>query len=159
VHGLKRIAVADFDVHHGNGTQACFEADASLMLASSHQWPLYPGTGAPDETGVGNIFNATLPPGADGAAFRAVWERLLLPALDAFAPELLIISAGFDAHVADPLAQLRLTEADFTWITAELCVLAARHASGRVVSVLEGGYDLDALDSSVAAHVRALMLN
>jgi len=159
VHGLKRIAVADFDVHHGNGTQACFEADASLMLASSHQWPLYPGTGAPDETGVGNIFNATLPPGADGAAFRAVWERLLLPALDAFAPELLIISAGFDAHVADPLAQLRLTEADFTWITAELCVLAARHASGRVVSVLEGGYDLDALGSSVAAHVRALMLN
>jgi acetoin utilization deacetylase AcuC-like enzyme len=159
VHGVTRVAVADFDVHHGNGTQACFEADASLMLASSHQWPLYPGTGAPDETGVGNIFNATLPPGADGAAFRAVWERLLLPALDAFAPELLIISAGFDAHVADPLAQLRLTEADFTWITAELCALAARHASGRVVSVLEGGYDLDALGSSVAAHVRALMLN
>jgi acetoin utilization deacetylase AcuC-like enzyme len=159
VHGVTRVAVADFDVHHGNGTQACFAADASLMLASSHQWPLYPGTGAPHETGVGNIFNATLPPGADGAAFRAVWERLLLPALDAFAPELLIISAGFDAHVADPLAQLRLTEADFTWITAELCVLAARHASGRVVSVLEGGYDLDALGSSVAAHVRALMLN
>jgi acetoin utilization deacetylase AcuC-like enzyme len=159
VHGLKRIAVADFDVHHGNGTQACFEADASLMLASSHQWPLYPGTGAPQERGVGNIFNATLPPGADGVAFRAVWERLLLPALDAFAPELLIISAGFDAHVADPLAQLRLTEADFAWITEELCAVAARHASGRVVSVLEGGYDLDALGSSVAAHVQALMLN
>lgn len=159
VHGVKRVAVADFDVHHGNGTQACFEADAALMLASSHQWPLYPGTGAPQERGVGNIFNATLPPGADGAAFRAVWERLLLPALDAFAPELLIISAGFDAHVADPLAQLRLTEADFAWITEELCALAARHAEGRVVSVLEGGYDLDALGSSVAAHVRALMLN
>lgn len=159
VHGVKRVSVADFDVHHGNGTQACFEADASLMLASSHQWPLYPGTGAPQERGVGNIFNATLPPGADGAAFRAVWERLLLPALDAFAPELLIISAGFDAHVADPLAQLRLTEADFAWITEELCALAARHAEGRVVSVLEGGYDLDALGSSVAAHVRALMLN
>jgi acetoin utilization deacetylase AcuC-like enzyme len=159
VHGVKRVAVADFDVHHGNGTQACFEADASLMLASSHQWPLYPGTGAPQERGVGNIFNATLPPGADGAAFRAVWERLLLPALDAFAPELLIISAGFDAHVADPLAQLRLTEADFAWITEELCALAARHAEGRVISVLEGGYDLDALGSSVAAHVRALMLN
>ena len=159
VHGVKRVAVADFDVHHGNGTQACFEADASLLLASSHQWPLYPGTGAPQERGVGNIFNATLPPGADGAAFRAVWERLLLPALDAFAPELLIISAGFDAHVADPLAQLRLTEADFAWITEELCALAARHAQGRVVSVLEGGYDLDALGSSVAAHVRALMLN
>jgi acetoin utilization deacetylase AcuC-like enzyme len=159
VHGLARIAVADFDVHHGNGTQACFEADASLMLASSHQWPLYPGTGAPTERGVGNIFNATLPPGADGAAFRAVWERLLLPALDAFAPELLIISAGFDAHVADPLAQLRLTEADFAWITQELCALAARHAEGRVVSVLEGGYDLAALGSSIAAHVRALMLN
>ena len=159
VHGLKRVAVADFDVHHGNGTQACFEADASLMLASSHQWPLYPGTGTPQERGVGNIFNATLPPGADGAAFRAVWERLLLPALDAFAPELLIISAGFDAHVADPLAQLRLTEADFAWITEELCALAARHAEGRVVSVLEGGYDLDALGASVAAHIRALMLN
>jgi len=158
MHGLKRVAVADFDVHHGNGTQACFEADASLMLASSHQWPLYLGTGTPQERGVGNIFNATLPPGADGAAFRAVWERLLLPALDAFAPELLIISAGFDAHVADPLAQLRLTEADFTWITEELCALAARHAEGRVVSVLEGGYDLDALGASVAAHVRALML-
>ena len=129
------------------------------MLASSHQWPLYPGTGAPQERGVGNIFNATLPPGADGVAFRAVWERLLLPALDAFAPELLIISAGFDAHVADPLAQLRLTEADFAWITEELCALAARHAEGRVVSVLEGGYDLDALGSSVAAHVQALMLN
>ncbi|MFN7307493.1 MAG: histone deacetylase family protein, partial [Acetobacteraceae bacterium] len=96
--------------------------------------------------------------GADGAAFRAVWERLLLPALDAFAPELLIISAGFDAHVADPLAQLRLVEADFTWITEDLCSLAARHAEGRVVSVLEGGYDLDALGASVAAHVRALML-
>ena len=159
VHGVARVAVADFDVHHGNGTQACFEADASLMLASSHQWPLYPGTGAPQERGVGNIFNATLPPGADGVAFRAVWENLLLPALDAFAPELLIISAGFDAHVADPLAQLRLTEADFAWITEELCALAARHAEGRVVSVLEGGYDLDALGASVAAHVRALMLN
>ncbi|MCA3324158.1 MAG: histone deacetylase family protein [Roseomonas sp.] len=158
-HGLKRVAVADFDVHHGNGTQACFEADALLMLASSHQWPLYPGTGAPQERGVGNIFNATLPPGADGAAFRAVWEKLLLPALDAFAPDLLIISAGFDAHVADPLAQLRLTETDFAWITEELCALAARHADGRVVSVLEGGYDLDALGASVAAHVRALMLN
>ncbi|MGI9128092.1 MAG: histone deacetylase family protein [Roseomonas sp.] len=159
VHGLTRVAVADFDVHHGNGTQACFEADASLMLASSHQWPLYPGTGAPQERGVGNILNATLPPGADGAAFRAVWEKLLLPALNAFAPDLLIISAGFDAHVADPLAQLRLTEVDFTWITEELCALAARHAEGRVVSVLEGGYDLDALGASVAAHVRALMLN
>lgn len=158
-HGLKRVAVADFDVHHGNGTQACFEADASLMLASSHQWPLYPGTGAPHEKGVGNIFNATLPPGADGAAFRAVWQRELLPALDAFAPELLIISAGFDAHMADPLAQLRLQEADFAWITEELCALASRHAAGRVVSLLEGGYDLQALGASVAAHVRALMLN
>ncbi|MBM3587750.1 MAG: histone deacetylase family protein [Alphaproteobacteria bacterium] len=159
VHGLTRVAVADFDVHHGNGTQACFEADASMMLASSHQRPLYPGTGTPQERGVGNIFNATLPPGADGAAFRAVWDRLLLPALDAFAPELLIISAGFDAHVADPLAQVRLTEADFAWITQELSTLAARHAEGRVVSVLEGGYDLAALGSSVAAHVRALMLS
>ena len=157
VHGVARVAVADFDVHHGNGTQACFEADASLMLASSHQWPLYPGTGAPQERGVGNIFNATLPPGADGAAFRAVWENLLLPALDAFAPDLLIISAGFDAHKADPLAQLRLEAADFGWLTGELMRLARAQCQGRVVSLLEGGYDLDALAESAAVHVRALM--
>ncbi|WP_270934212.1 histone deacetylase family protein [Falsiroseomonas oryzae] len=156
-HGLKRVAVVDFDVHHGNGTQACFEADPSILFASSHQFPCYPGTGAPDERGVGNIFNAALPPGADGAAFRAAWADQLLPALDAFAPELVLISAGFDAHARDPLAQLRVREADFGWLTTQLCQIADRHAGGKVVSMLEGGYDLDALASSAATHVRALM--
>lgn len=156
-HGLTRIAVVDFDVHHGNGTQAAFEADASLFYASSHQWPLYPGTGDVQETGVGNIFNATLPPGADGAAFRAAWQDTLLPALDSFAPDLIVISAGFDAHASDPLAQLRVREADFAWLTEALCGLADRHCAGRLVSLLEGGYDLEALALSTAAHVRALM--
>ena len=156
-HGLARVAVVDFDVHHGNGTQACFEADPTLFFASSHQSPCYPGTGAPEERGVGNVFNATLPPGADGVAFRAVWRDVLLPALEAFGPELIIISAGFDAHARDPLAQLRVREADFAWLTTEICQVAERQCGGRVVSLLEGGYDLDALASSAAAHVRALM--
>lgn len=156
-YGLARVAIADFDVHHGNGTQACFEADATVLFASSHQSPCYPGTGDASETGVGNIVNAPLPPGADGVAFRAAWERILLPAIDAFAPELLVISAGFDAHARDPLAQLRVREADFAWLTAELCGIADRHAAGRVVSLLEGGYDLDALASSAATHLRTLM--
>jgi acetoin utilization deacetylase AcuC-like enzyme len=156
-HGLARVAVVDFDVHHGNGTQACFEADPTLFFASSHQSPCYPGTGAPEERGVGNVFNATLPPGADGAAFRAAWRDTLLPALEAFGPELIIISAGFDAHARDPLAQLRVREADFAWLTTEICQVAERRCGGRVVSLLEGGYDLDALASSAAAHVRALM--
>jgi len=157
VHGLARVAVVDFDVHHGNGTQACVEQDPTLFFASSHQSPCYPGTGAPEERGVGNVFNATLPPGADGAAFRAVWRDVLLPALEAFGPELIVISAGFDAHARDPLAQLRVREADFAWLTTEICQLADRQCGGRVVSLLEGGYDLDALASSAAAHVRALM--
>lgn len=156
-HGLARVAVVDFDVHHGNGTQACFERDPTLFFASSHQFPCYPGTGAPEERGVGNVFNAALPPGADGAAFRAAWRDVLLPALEAFGPELVVISAGFDAHARDPLAQLRVREADFAWLTTELCRLADRRCEGRVVSLLEGGYDLDALASSVAAHVRALI--
>lgn len=155
-HGVARVAVVDFDVHHGNGTQACFETEPSLLYVSSHQWPLYPGTGAVTETGVGNIVNGTLPPGADGAAFRALWEQALLPAVDSFAPGLLIISAGFDAHAADPLAQLRVREPDFAWLTAELCALSERRAGGRVVSLLEGGYDLAALGASAAAHVRSL---
>ena len=156
-HGANRVAVVDFDVHHGNGTQACFEADASLFYASSHQWPLYPGTGDVAETGVGNILNVTLPPGADGTAFREAWADRIIPALDAFAPDLLVISAGFDAHAADPLAQLRVREADFAWVTEALCAHADRHCGGRVVSLLEGGYDLEALGRSVAAHVRVLM--
>ncbi|MCZ8147765.1 MAG: histone deacetylase family protein [Roseomonas sp.] len=156
-HGLTRVAVVDFDVHHGNGTQACVEHDPTLFFASSHQSPCYPGTGAPEEVGVGNVHNAILPPGADGAAFRTAWRDLLLPALEAFGPELVVISAGFDAHARDPLAQLRVREADFAWLTAEICAIADRACGGRVVSLLEGGYDLDALASSAAAHVRALM--
>ncbi len=157
VHGVERVGVVDFDVHHGNGTQACFEADATLFYASSHQSPCYPGTGEAHETGVGNIVNAPLPPGADGAAFRAAWADTLLPALEAFRPGLLIISAGFDAHARDPLAQLRVREADFGWLTTELCRLADRCCGGKVVSLLEGGYDLEALAASSATHVRALL--
>ncbi len=156
--GLRRVAVADFDVHHGNGTQDIFYDDADLFYASSHQFPCYPGTGAAAERGrSGNVANAPLPPGATGAAFRAAWADTLLPALDRFAPELLIVSAGFDAHKADPLAQLRLETADFGWITERLVAVANRHCAGRLVSVLEGGYDLDALAASAALHVRTLL--
>jgi acetoin utilization deacetylase AcuC-like enzyme len=156
--GVQRVAVVDFDVHHGNGTQAMFAADPDLFYASSHQSPCYPGTGEPWDRGVANnIVNAPLRPGEGSAAFHAAWERDILPELDRFAPGLLIISAGFDAHKADPLAQLRLETADYTWITQELIAIAERHCGGRVVSVLEGGYDLDALAAASAAHVRALM--
>jgi acetoin utilization deacetylase AcuC-like enzyme len=155
---LTRVAVVDFDVHHGNGTQAMFGPDPDLFYGSSHQFPCYPGTGHPSERGVAdNIVNVTLAPGSDSVAFRRGWEGTILPALDGFAPELLIISAGFDAHRADPLANLRLDERDFAWITSELLGIAARHTGGRVVSVLEGGYDLDALAASAAVHVRTLM--
>jgi acetoin utilization deacetylase AcuC-like enzyme len=156
-HGYRRIAVVDFDVHHGNGTQAMFEHDADLFYASSHEYPLYPGTGSAEERGVGNIVNAPLPPGAGGREFRAAYERVVLPALDAFAPELLLISAGFDAHRADPLSTLELVEDDYAWITRELVGIARRRCADRVVSALEGGYDLEALANSAAAHVRELM--
>ncbi len=156
--GIQRVAVVDFDVHHGNGTQAMFAADKDLFYASSHQHPCYPGTGLPSERGVAeNIVNAPLRPGSDSTAFRAAWSDTILPELDRFAPGLLIVSAGFDAHKADPLAQLRLETEDFAWITAELLHIAAAHCEGRIVSVLEGGYDLDALAASAAAHVRTLM--
>jgi acetoin utilization deacetylase AcuC-like enzyme len=157
VHGLARVAVIDFDVHHGNGTQARFWGDASLFYGSTHQSPLYPGTGSADETGVGNIVNIPLPPMSGSSQFRQGMERIMLPALDAFAPELVMISAGFDAHKSDPLAQLMLDEADYTWVTERLVEIARRNASGRVVSTLEGGYDLSALGASAAAHVRVLM--
>ena len=157
VHGIKRVAMVDFDVHHGNGTQAVAEKDPTLFFASSHQFPLYPGTGAADETGLGNIVNVPLPAGTDGTAFRRVFEARILPALDAFAPQLLLVSAGFDAHRADPLAGLELEEDDFGWVTARLAEAARRHAQGRLISVLEGGYDLRALAGSAAAHVCALM--
>jgi acetoin utilization deacetylase AcuC-like enzyme len=156
-HGLARVAAIDFDVHHGNGTQARFADDPTLFYASTHQSPLYPGTGAASETGVGNIVNVPLPPLAGSQQFRLAMTRKVLPALDAFRPEMVLISAGFDAHRHDPLAQLLLEEADYTWATEQLLDIARRHAAGRVVATLEGGYDLPALAASAAAHVRALM--
>ena len=155
-HGLKRVAILDFDVHHGNGTQDLVEDDARILFCSSHQMPLYPGTGAAHETGVGNVMNVPLPDGCGSAKFRAAWEREVFPRVDAFKPELLLISAGFDAHADDPLAGMMLHEDDFAWITGKLCDLADKHCSGRVVSALEGGYDLEALGRSARAHVDVL---
>ncbi|MGI4940128.1 MAG: histone deacetylase family protein [Janthinobacterium lividum] len=156
--GLRRVAVVDFDVHHGNGTQDIFERDPDLMYVSSHQSPCYPGTGDADERGVaGNVLNLPLPPGTAGPGFRAAWEREGLPALRDFAPELLIVSAGFDAHRADPLADLRLETEDFGWMTDQLLAVVDAHCGGRLVSILEGGYDLRALAASAALHVRRLM--
>jgi acetoin utilization deacetylase AcuC-like enzyme len=156
-HGLARVAIVDFDVHHGNGTQALLWDEPRALFCSSHQMPLWPGTGAADERGAsGNILNAPLAPGTDGHAMRRVYEREILPAVDAFAPELLLMSAGFDAHADDPLANLDWSEADFAWLTERLCDLAQRHCDGRVVSTLEGGYDLPALAASAAAHLDVL---
>ncbi len=156
--GLRRVAVADFDVHHGNGTQAMLQDDPELFFASSHQQPCYPGTGDAGERGIaGNVLNLPLPPGSGPAAFRRGWQQTILPALDRFAPELLVLSAGFDAHRDDPLAQLQLEADDFAWVTTALMQIAVRHCGGRIVSILEGGYDLAALAESTAAHVRALM--
>jgi acetoin utilization deacetylase AcuC-like enzyme len=158
VYGLKRIAVVDFDVHHGNGTQAMFYGDPDLFFGSTHQSPLYPGTGLRSETGVAeNILNVPLPPGSGSVQFRAAFENALLPALRRFKPELIIVSAGFDAHKDDPLAQLRLDEKDFYWATEQICAVAEDICKGRVVSSLEGGYDLSALALSAESHVRALM--
>jgi acetoin utilization deacetylase AcuC-like enzyme len=157
-HGAERVAIMDFDVHHGNGTQDIFWDDPAVMYASTHEMPLYPGTGAASERGVhGTIVNAPLRSGADGEAFREAMREAVLPRIDAFRPDLVIISAGFDAHHRDPLASLRFVAEDFAFATRELCAIARRHAGGRVVSVLEGGYDLIGLTESTAAHVRALM--
>ncbi|TAN08670.1 MAG: histone deacetylase family protein [Rhodanobacteraceae bacterium] len=156
-HALERIAIVDFDVHHGNGTQDIFWNEPRVLYASSHQMPLYPGTGAASERGCGNIFNAPLPAGAGSAEFRAAWENHLLPELDRYRPQLLLISAGFDADARDPLAELQLKVDDYSWITQHLVELADRHAGGRIVSALEGGYDLDALREGTAAHVAAMM--
>ena len=155
-HGLERIAIVDFDVHHGNGTQAIFQAEPRVAYLSSHQSGLYPHSGSVHERGAGNLHNALLPPGSGGFRFRNTWLDSLLPALDAFRPQLVLVSAGFDAHLADPLADLMLEAEDFAWITSELRTIARRHASGRVVSMLEGGYHLDALAESAVAHVGAL---
>ncbi|MFC2966945.1 histone deacetylase family protein [Acidimangrovimonas pyrenivorans] len=157
-HGLSRVAIVDFDVHHGNGTQDLLWNESRTLFCSSHQMPLYPGTGAAKERGVcGNVLNLPLAPETGGAEMREAYERVILPAVDAFQPELLLISAGFDAHLADPLAQLEWQVADFEWLTGKLCDLADRHCDGRVVSTLEGGYDLQALAASAAAHVQGLM--
>ena len=155
-HGLARVAVVDFDVHHGNGTQAIFDTDPRVLYLSSHQLPLYPDSGFIDERGVGNVLNAPLPPGTGSDGFRAAWRERLLPALDGFRPQLVLVSAGFDAHRLDPLAQLELEADDYRWLTGELLAIARRHAQGRVVSMLEGGYNLDALRECSVAHVRAL---
>ena len=158
VYGLRRVAVVDFDVHHGNGTQALFAQNPELFYGSTHQSPFYPGTGDAWERGIANnIVNVPLRARDSSNEFRAAWAGTIIPALEAFAPELLIISAGFDAHRADPLAQIRLETEDFAWITEALLAVAEKHSGGRVVSVLEGGYDLDALAASAAIHVRGLM--
>jgi len=156
-HGLARVAIADFDVHHGNGTQAIFEHDPRALFLSSHQWPLYPGTGSAEERGVGNIHNAPLPAGAGSAPFRAAWRERLLPELERFRPQLVFVSAGFDGHRRDPLAALQLVADDYAWLTGELVAIARRHAQDRIVSMLEGGYDLEALRECSVAHVGALM--
>ena len=155
-HGLERVAIVDFDVHHGNCTQAIFEREPLVLYASSHQWQLYPESGARNETGCGNIFNAPLAKGTDGDGFRAAWREELLPAVEAFKPQLLLVSAGFDGHRRDPLAGLLLDTGDFAWLTRELAAIADRHADGRIVSTLEGGYDLATLAECVVAHIDTL---
>jgi acetoin utilization deacetylase AcuC-like enzyme len=156
-HGVGRVAIVDFDVHHGNGTQEIFYEDPSVMYCSTHQMPCYPGTGAASECGVGNVVNCPLAPGDGSPEFREAFEAAILPALERFRPELLVLSAGFDAHVRDPLANINLTEADFGWVTRRLLDMADRCAGRRVVSLLEGGYDLEGLSRSVEAHVGVLL--
>ncbi len=156
-HGLSRVAIIDFDVHHGNGTEAIFAAEPRVAYISSHQNPLYPGTGFESHTGVGNVVNAMLPPHSGSPTFRDAWRARLLPALEAFRPQLLMVSAGFDGHHLDPLADLELSTEDYRWISAELRDVAKRHCGGRLVSVLEGGYSLTALRECSVAHLRGLM--
>jgi len=157
-YGAERIAIVDFDVHHGNGTQDIFKDDPNIFFASSHQMPLYPGTGHPSETGVGNIFNVALDAQGDGSDMRAAYKDTILPALDNFAPDLLLISAGFDAHRLDPLAQLNWEDSDYSWLTGKLMDVAERRCGNRIVSLLEGGYDLKGLAGGVRHHV-AMLLN
>ncbi|MGZ8227575.1 MAG: histone deacetylase family protein [Methylococcaceae bacterium] len=154
---LERVAIVDFDVHHGNGTQAAFYHQPHVLYASSHEMPYYPGTGYPTETGVGNIVNVPLAAGDTGVELRQKYQNIIFPALKSFKPELLLISAGFDAHKDDPLASIRLVEADFQWLTQELMDIADSYCKGRIISALEGGYNLKALAASVAIHVKTLM--
>ena len=158
VHGVERVAIVDFDVHHGNGTQEIFWGDKSVLFCSTHEMPLYPGSGARSETGAfGQIVNAPLRAGDDGAVFQEAVSSAILPRLRDFSPDLILISAGFDAHWRDPLANLKLKEADYAWVTGKLLELAGKSAGGRVVSLMEGGYDLTGLAGSAAAHVGGLM--
>lgn len=153
---IKRVAIIDFDVHHGNGTQAIFEKNSDVLFVSSHQMPHYPGTGSPEETGCGNILNLPLAAGDGGKAFRKAWSTVGLPAVHSFAPDLILVSAGFDAHERDPLGQIELQNPDYRWITEEICDLATDTSQGRVASILEGGYDLQALATASRAHVEGL---
>ncbi len=153
---IRRVAIIDFDVHHGNGTQAVFEENPDVLFVSSHQLPLYPGTGNIDETGCGNVLNLPLAAGDGSRQFRKVWSTLGLPAVHSFEPDLILVSAGFDAHQRDPLAQIELQDADYHWITGQICDLATDSCRGRVASILEGGYDLQALATASRAHVKAL---
>jgi acetoin utilization deacetylase AcuC-like enzyme len=155
--GAERVAIVDFDVHHGNGTEDIFQADESVFYGSTHQWPLYPGTGPASFTGVGNICNATLTAGSGSEQMRAAYEERIFPALEAFRPDFLLLSAGFDADYRDPLGGLNWRPGDFAWLTARLCELADRLCDGRIVAMLEGGYDRQGLAAGVAAHVETLM--
>ncbi|HET6604914.1 MAG TPA: histone deacetylase family protein [Xanthomonadaceae bacterium] len=155
-HGLARVAVLDFDVHHGNGTQEIFWDDPRVLYLSSHQAPLYPGTGHAHEHGAGNVLNAPLPPGSGREVFQAAWRERLLPELDRYAPQLILVSAGFDGHRLDPLAGLNLEAADYAWLSGQIVTVAQSHARGRIVSALEGGYSLTALRECSLAHVTAL---
>ena len=155
---VDRVAVVDFDVHHGNGTQEMFWSQPNLLYASTHQMPLFPGTGAVSEVGEhNNVINAPLSAGSGGSEFRTAFNEIIFPGLRKFSPDLLIVSAGFDAHADDPLASLNLYEDDFSWITLELLSIAEKYSDGRLVSILEGGYNLEALSSSASVHVRELM--
>ena len=156
-HSVDRVAIVDFDVHHGNGTQAAFWSDPSVMFASSHEYPFYPGTGAEDECGQGNIHNVPLSSSSGSVEFRKGVERKILPALEVFKPGLILVSAGFDAHARDPLASIRLEDEDFAWITRKIVDIAGEFCEGKLVSSLEGGYDLEALSSSVSAHLSELV--
>ena len=156
-HGLERVAIVDFDVHHGNGTQAAFRGDKNVFFASSHQYPFYPGTGAIDEVGIGNIVNVPLESGSGSKDFRNGWSSKIFPALEAFQPEFLVISAGFDGHARDPLASINLEAEDFSWITRKLLEISGNKLNGRIISCLEGGYDLVGLGESVDAHISELM--
>lgn len=156
-HGVSRVAILDFDVHHGNGTQQIFARSPEVLYISSHQMPLYPGTGAADERGCGNVLNLPLAPGTGSAEFRDAWGRQGVPELERFGADLIIVSAGFDAHHRDPLGQLELQDEDYGWITREIRSVADAACAGRLVSILEGGYDLDALASASRAHAEALV--